>query len=452
MEKDRIVIKFGGVSLKNSQRLKNTANIIKDNLDKELVVVISAIGNSTNELIAAGKNATKGTIDYENVKKIHQNICEELNVDYSQLEELFNLIEEALISIKDEKQLSKKNHDLMMSFGERLSIIVLSEYLKVLGVNAQGLNSWDIGLISNSDYGQASILEKSTELIKYNIEKLIDNNIIAIVTGFISKEKNGNITTLGRGGSDLTASYIAQAIGAQRVILWKDVEGILTSNPKIVKNTRKINCISYKEASEMAYYGAEILHPQAIFPAMEKNIAVWIKNFLDPEAVGTKIVDTIDYLKEQSHIKTISYRTDITLIHIESNRMLGHYGFLARVFEVFDALKISVDMIATSEVSISLTLDESHDLETLEEALSHFAHVKITKNQSIVSLIGNTEESTGIFNQAFDILEENNINIKMVSYGASHVNIGFIIDSIKLEKTINALHDGLIFEEEVTVC
>lgn len=452
MEKDRIVIKFGGVSLKNSQRLINTANIIKDNLDKELVVVISAIGNSTNELIAAGKNATKGTIDFKNVKKIHQNICEELNVDYSQLEELFSLMEKALISIKDEKQLSKKNHDLMMSFGERLSIIVLSEYLKVLGVNAQGLNSWDIGLISNSDYGQASILEKSTELIKYNIEKLIDNNIVAIVTGFISKEKNGNITTLGRGGSDLTASYIAQAIGAQRVILWKDVEGILTSNPKIVKNTRKINCISYKEASEMAYYGAEILHPQAIFPAMEKNIAVWIKNFLDPEAEGTKIVDTIDYLKEQSHIKTISYRTDITLIHIESNRMLGHYGFLARVFEIFDALKISVDMIATSEVSISLTLDESHDLETLKKALSHFAHVKITKDQSIVSLIGNTEESTGIFNQAFDILEENNINIKMVSYGASHVNIGFIIDSVKLEKTINALHDGLIFEEEVTVC
>lgn len=452
MEKDRIVIKFGGVSLKNSGRLKNTAIIIKNNLDKELVVVISAIGDSTNELIKAGKNAAKGIIEYENVKNIHENICEELNIDYHQLKEIFNQMEEALIAIKEEKQLSKKNHDLMMSFGERLSIIVLSEYLKTLNINAQGLNSWDIGLISNSDYGQASILEKSSELINYNIEKLIERNILPIVTGFISKEKNGNITTLGRGGSDLTASYIAQAIGAQRVILWKDVEGILTSNPKLVKNTRKINCISYKEASEMAYYGAEVLHPQAIFPAMEKNIAVWIKNFLDPEAEGTKIVDTIDYLKNQSHIKTISYRTDITLIHIESNRMLGHYGFLARVFEVFDALKISVDMIATSEVSISLTLDESHDLDTLEEALSHFAHIKITRNQSIVSLIGNTEESTSIFNQAFDILEENNINIKMVSYGASHVNIGFIIDSVKLEKTINALHDGLIFEEEVTVC
>lgn len=452
MEKERIVIKFGGVSLKNSERLKNTASIIKNNLDKELVVVISAIGESTNELILAGTKAAKGIIDYEKVKAIHQNICEELTIDYNLLKEIFKQMEKALLGIKEEKQLSKKNHDLMMSFGERLSIIVLSEYLKLLEVKAQGFNSWEIGLVSNSNYGQASILEESSELIKYNIEKCIDQNILPIVTGFISKEKNGNITTLGRGGSDLTASYIAQAIGAERVVLWKDVEGILTSNPKLVKNTRKINCISYKEASEMAYYGAEILHPQAIFPAMEKNIAVWIKNFLDPEAKGTKIVDTIDYLKDQSHIKTISYRTDITLIHIESNRMLGHYGFLARVFEVFDALKISVDMIATSEVSISLTLDESHDLDTLEEALSHFAHVKITKDQSIVSLIGNTEESTGIFNQAFDILEENNINIKMVSYGASHVNIGFIIDSSKLEKTINALHEGLIFEEEVTVC
>jgi len=452
MEKDRIVIKFGGVSLENSERLKNTAEIIKDNLDKELVVVISAIGDSTNELIKAGQKAAMGKINFEKVEKIHQNICKALNVDYQHLVELFDQMTKALKTIKKEELVSKKYHDLMMSFGERLSVIVLSEFLKRQGVNAQGFNSWDIGLISNSDYGQASILEKSSELIKYNIDRLIEQDILPIITGFISKEKNGNITTLGRGGSDLTASYIAQAIEAKRVILWKDVEGILTSNPKLVKNTRKINCISYKEASEMAYYGAEILHPQAIFPAMEKNIAVWIKNFLDPEAVGTKIVDTIDYLKDQSHIKTISYRTDITLVHIESNRMLGHYGFLARVFEVFDALEISVDMIATSEVSISLTLDETHDLEALKDALSHFAHIKITKNQSIVSLIGNTEESTGIFNQAFEILDNNKINIKMVSYGASHVNIGFIIDSVNLEQTINVLHDGLIFEEEVTVC
>lgn len=452
MEKDKIVIKFGGVSLKNSERLKNTASIIKDNLDKELVVVISAIGDSTNELIKAGQLASNGEINFEGVKAIHEKICNELGIEFKLLEKLFNQMSKALECIKDENQFSKKNHDLMMSFGERLSIIVLSEYLKTQKVKAEAFNSWDIGLLSDSNYGQANILEKSGELIKNNIDKIISNNVIPIVTGFISKESNGNITTLGRGGSDLTASYIAQAIEANRVILWKDVEGILTSNPKIVKNTRKINCISYKEASEMAYYGAEILHPQAIFPAMEKNIAVWIKNFLDPDAVGTKIVDEIEYLKDQSHIKTISYRTDITLVHIESNRMLGHYGFLARVFEVFDALKISVDMIATSEVSISLTLDESHDLDTLKEALSHFAHVNITKDQSIVSLIGNTEESTGIFNQAFDILDKHNINIKMVSYGASHVNIGFIIDSDKLIETINVLHDGMIFEEEVTVC
>jgi len=452
MEKDKVVIKFGGVSLKNSERLKSTAKIIKNNLDKDLVVVISAIGDSTNELIKAGEKASNGRIDFKGVKTIHEEICSGLDLGFTLLEGLFLQIKKALECIKEEKQFSKKNNDLMMSFGEQLSIIVLSEYLKTQNIKAEGFNSWDIGLISDSNYGKAAILEKSSGLIKYNIEKIKRHNILPIVTGFISKESNGNITTLGRGGSDLTASYIAQAIAAKRVILWKDVEGILTSDPKLVKNTRKINCISYKEAAEMAYYGAEILHPQAIFPAMEKNIAVWIKNFLEPDAVGTKIVDAIDYLKEQSHIKTISYRTDITLIHIESNRMLGHYGFLARVFEVFDALKISVDMIATSEVSISLTLDESHDLDTLKKALSHFAHVKITKEQSIISLIGNTEESTGIFNQAFDILDKHNINIKMVSYGASHVNIGFIIDSTRLEETINVLHDGMIFEEEVTVC
>jgi len=166
MEKDRIVIKFGGVSLKNSERLKNTAKIIKNNLDKELVVVISAIGESTNELIIAGNKAAKGTIDFVNVKTIHQNICEALTIDYNRLEDIFKQMETALMAIKEEKQLSKKNYDLMMSFGERLSIIVLSEYLKVLGINAHGFNSWEIGIVSNSNYGQASILEESSEIIK----------------------------------------------------------------------------------------------------------------------------------------------------------------------------------------------------------------------------------------------------------------------------------------------
>lgn len=452
MEKEKVVVKFGGVSLKDSHRLKNTAKIIRKNLNKKLVVVISAIGDSTNALIKSASLAANGIVDYKEIKALHQDICQELSLDFKRLDESFKSLENSLLKIKAEGFLSKKNHDLVMSFGEQLSIIVLSDLLNTMGETTKPYNAWEIGLCSTSRFGNASILETSNRLIKQSIDDIFNQGVTPIITGFISKDAKGNITTLGRGGSDLTASYIAKSIEADEVILWKDVQGILTSNPKLVKNTKKINCLSYKEASEMAYFGAEILHPRAIFPAMDKDITITIKNFLEPEAKGTKIVNELNYIEEKSHIKTISYRNDITLVHIESKRMLGHYGFLAKVFQVFDALKISVDMIATSEVSISLTLDESHDLDALKESLSHFATVRITKNQSIVSLIGNTEESTSIFNQAFMLLDEAGINIKMVSYGASHVNIGFIIDSKVLKETINLLHEGLVYKEEVAVC
>ncbi|MEA1974925.1 MAG: aspartate kinase [Bacillota bacterium] len=451
MKIKRLVIKFGGVSLKNYERLKNTAEIIKDNRNKELVVVISAIGESTNELIKSSNKALNGIVDYELIKNIHIEICDKLNVDFIKLVPIFNDLEITLNRIKDSKQILKHERNLIMSYGERLSIIVLSEYLNNIGVNAKAVDSWKIGIITNSNYLNAEILESSIDVVNKNVTKLLKKEIIPIVPGFIAKDNLGFITTLGRGGSDLTASFIASAIKADKVILWKDVDGILSSNPKLVENTIKLNNISFKEASEMAFFGAEILHPQSLFPIIGKNISAEIRNFLKPNNDGTIIVDIPDN-NNNNKIKAISYKESITMIHIESNRMLGHFGFLAKVFEIFDDLKISVDMIATSEVSISLTLDDINNLENLELRLSEFATVKISNNQSIISLIGNTQKPTSIFNKAFEILKENEIEIKMVSYGASHINISFIIEANELKRTVNILHDGLILESEEKLC
>ncbi|MGM0378440.1 MAG: aspartate kinase [Bacillota bacterium] len=451
--KKKNVIKFGGVSLKNYKRVKNTAKIIKQNIKNDLVVVISAIGNSTNELIKAGKKAKKGIIDIKEIKSIHIKICNYLNIDFDKLVPLLTKLEKELELIKKNNELNNKDLDLLMSFGERLSVIVLSSYLNELNINAKAFNSWEIGLFTNSEFGSSEILETSRENINKNINKILSKDILPIVTGFIGKDTNDNITTLGRGGSDLSASYIASSINADQIILWKDVKGILSSNPTLVKDTKKLNTISFKEASEMAYYGAEVLHPQALFPAIEKDIEVKIKNFLEPESSGTIITNKVN---TESKIRTISYQKDITMVHIESRRMLGHYGFLAKVFEIFDKLKISVDMISTSEVSISLTLDNSHDLIELKENLSKFAIVKIFENQSIISLIGNTQKSSTIFRDTFDVLEKENIDVKMISYGASNVNIGFIIDSKCLEKTVNYLHQKLILDNlnkgDIKIC
>jgi len=448
METERLVIKFGGVSLKNYKRLKNTAEIIKKNNDKELVVVISAIGESTNELIKSANNALNGNIDYKSIKDIHIIICEKLNVDFLKLKILFNELEESLLKIKKSGEIKPKDTDLIMSYGERLSIIVLSEYLNNIGINAKAVNSWELGFITNSNHLNAEILSESSEFIKNNLNELLSKSIVPIVTGFIAKDKLGNITTLGRGGSDLSASYIASSINADKVVLWKDVDGILSSNPKLIDKTVKLDEISFREASEMAFFGAEILHPQSLFPVMGKNISVEIRNFLKHENKGTLIVDK---LKENNlnKIKAISYRRDVTMVQIRSNRMLGNFGFLSKVFKVFNDLEISVDMIATSEVSISLTLDERHDIEKLIERLNDFAIIKVSNNNSIVSLIGNTERSTKIFKQAFEILHKSEIDVKMVSYGASNVNICFIVKSFELEKTVNVLHAGLIEREDI---
>jgi aspartate kinase len=435
-----IAIKFGGSALADAEKIKNIAGLIEKLLDNKPIIVVSAIGNTTNELIRAGENAIQGKIDIESIKNLHYEIAKNLEINIENFSNLFAEIQNLLMGISLIRELSRRTLDYLISFGERLSVRILSSYLKQLGLNSKYFDSWDLGIVTNSNFGNAEILDDTYINLLNNLSGLESNyDYFPIITGFIGKDRDGNITTLGRGGSDLTVSVIGAALNVKEIQIWKDVDGILTCDPRVVQKPLPIPRISFEEASELAYFGAKVLHPRSILPAMRKNIPVIVKSYINPEYPGTEIINV--YMDEKELLRAITYKKNVTLVDIVSTRMLGHYGFLANVFEILNDLKISVDMVATSEVSISFTLDDDQDLEKLHEELRKISTVNIKRGNTIISLIGNVHHSSEILNQAFSILYELRINVQMISQGASKVNISFIVNDENAEICIKKLHE-----------
>lgn len=322
---------------------------------------------------------------------------------------------------------------------------IMAARLNQLGVPAQHFESWNLGLRTTSDFGKAEVLPECYENIKAAMKKL-DGSMVAVVTGFIGHDSQGRITTLGRGGSDLTASTLGAAVPVDEIQVWKDVNGIMTANPKVVPNAVPVPFVSFEEASELAYFGAEILHPISMVPAMRFNIPVRVKNSYNPDHPGTVILAD----KDQTQLVTaITSKRHVDLVDIVSTWMLGQYGFLSRVFSIFEEQKISVDCVATSEVSISLTLDaKKHDAdaeERLIKALSDIAAVTVHPNRAIVSLIANVPRSSEVLSIVFDALKEAGIQVEMLSQGASKVNISLIVKDEDAERCTQILHDRFFY-------
>lgn len=266
---------------------------------------------------------------------------------------------------------------------------------------------------------------------------------MAVVTGFIGHDEQGRITTLGRGGSDLTASTLGAAVPVDEIQVWKDVNGIMTANPKVVEDAIPVPFVTFEEASELAYFGAEILHPISMVPAMRHNIPVRVKNSYNPDHPGTVITAT----KEAATLVTaITSKRNVDLVDIVSTWMLGQYGFLSRVFSIFEEQKVSVDCVATSEVSISLTLDKKKEDDTKEqklvEALSEIASVTVHPNRAIISLIANVKRSSEVLSIVFAALKQAGIQVEMLSQGASKVNISLIVKDSEAEQATKVLHDA----------
>jgi aspartate kinase len=432
-----IIMKFGGSSVGSAETINNVAEIIKSNIRKNPVVVVSAVGGVTDKLIElAHKSVEGGELLFVNIKKIHYVILEQLNLDKSLLdkdfESLFNLVNE----IKTSKRIDNKILDRVQSFGEQMSSKIVAAQLNKLGVKAQAFNSWDLGFVTNNEFGRAEPLEETFGNLNNNIGKL---DVIPIITGFVGKTEDGDISTLGRGGSDYSAAIIGSAINASEIQIWTDVDGIMSADPKIIENVKSIDKISFAEASELSFFGAKVLHPKTILPAMDKEIPVRVLNTFKPDSNGTIILNKSNRTDEV--VKVISCKKDVIMINVNSTRMLGAYGFLARLFNVFEKYKKSVDVISTSEVSVSMTIDNEDNIDQIKDELQDVAEVRFSNNKAIISIVGEGIGSTpGITGKTFNVLGTNNINIEMISSGTSKINITFVVDGNDAAKVIKILH------------
>ncbi|MDR1107087.1 MAG: aspartate kinase [Treponema sp.] len=442
-----IVMKFGGSSLANAERIRRVADIVRDQLARKPALVLSAMGDATDHLLeAAGMALKDGTVSVSLIEDLHRNAVRELGLENAigkegplkDFDSLFEGLKNLLVGISLVRELSLRMKDCLVSFGERLSVRIMTAWLESAGVKAAALDAWDAGIVSDSNFSAAEAAPESRDRIPKALNPLINAGTVPVITGFIAKDKNGTITTLGRGGSDLSATIIAAACGAEEAQVWKDVDGILTADPRVVKNARPVEEVTYDEAAELAYFGAQVLHPRAMLPCMKTGIPVLVKNSFNPLAPGTRIVPSPGV--KPGPVRAITSRKNVTLVDLASTRMLGQYGFLEGVFSAFARRRISVDMVATSEVSVSLTLDAAHDLEELRGELEKIASVEIKTGKAIVTIVGDVRRSSEILARSFRTCEILGVPVQMVSQGASKVNISFIVDDTEAADVVNALH------------
>lgn len=446
---DRVVCKFGGSSLANAERLREVTKLVKMQLAasaKPPIVVLSAMGPSTNELLAAGDRAlTEGVVDMTSIRNRAYEACEELDLSKEDLVDplLLNL-DQLLLGVKFIKELSPRTMDYLVSFGERLSVRIFAAHLRQNeGLPARAVDAFDAGFRSNSSFTNAELCDVTEAQVSSFFATSLPTDAVAVVTGFIAKDEDGNITTLGRGGSDLTASTIGAALGVTEVQVWKDVDGILSTDPRIVKAAVPVPSVMFEEAAEMAYFGAKVLHPIAMMPAMRANIPVRVKNSYNPSHPGTVIVRE-RAVGAENPVTAISVKRGVQLVDIVSTRMLGAYGFLAEVFKLFATHQVSVDMIATSEVSVSLTLDAAKQdvrvMDALADDLRQVARVSFSTDHAIVSLVANVKRSSEVLARSMHVLNKAGIEVQMISQGASKYNISMIVADAEATRAIALIH------------
>ncbi len=437
-----IIMKFGGATLQSAKHLTHVAQLIQQRQHRQPVVVVSAIGETTNTLEEASSRAVAGNCDIEAITAFHRSICDQLTIDVTPVNALLTALERILRGVSLVGELSPRSYDSIVSYGEQLSATILASLLHIQGMEARPCHSGDLGLITDGCHRNAKILDSSYVQLNASLAQLTAAGIIPVVTGFIGRSSDGATTTLGRNGSDLSAAILGAAVGAEEVQLWKDVAGIMTADPRRVQGALPIERLSFDEASEMAYFGAKILHPSCIVPAMQASVPVRVCCVREPHLPGTAIS------KESSAasraVKAIHTKNEQVMVDITSTRMLGQAGFLGRVFSIFAELDISVDVIATSEVSISLTLDSDSHISDLRDRLGQFACVEIEPEVTIVNFIGCHQSPSNFLSEALEIFRDHDVDVLMISHGASKVNTNVIVRDSEIMRCLQQLHDGMI--------
>ncbi|MCF6242706.1 MAG: aspartate kinase [Bacteroidales bacterium] len=435
------VLKFGGTSVGSADKIKNVAKIIND--DEEKIVVLSAMSGTTNKLeeiatLFLNGKKEEAVVQIELLKKNYYQVVKELfKSDEYQIkgQELIKQHFDNLLSFTKDV-FTRYEERAVLAQGELLSTALLQFYLEEQKIKSTIIPALNFMRIDKS-------LEPDEYYIRENLKRELaqyPNIKLFITQGYICRNAFGEIDNLKRGGSDFTASLIGAELGADEIQIWTDIDGFHNNDPRFVEKTFPIHELSFDEAAELAYFGAKILHPSSVLPAKNKNIPVRLKNTMQPDAPGTLITE--NEVEEEGEIKAVAAKDGITAVKIKSGRMLLAYGFLRRVFEVFERYKTPIDMITTSEIAVSVTIDNPQYLPEIKKELESYASVEIDRNQSIICVVGNLiAEGKGIALKVINALED--IPLRMISYGGSKHNISVLINAEDKIKALNELNNKL---------
>ncbi|HMS40182.1 MAG TPA: lysine-sensitive aspartokinase 3 [Pyrinomonadaceae bacterium] len=441
-------MKFGGTSVGDVPAFERVFRIVSEQIEKNPVVIVSAMTKVTDALLNAFEIAKRGEIEnailsldehferHQAVARHFLNSAQQklfqIEIDFAQKE-----LSELLMRVSRRSLPLSMLKDAIVSYGEQLSSRLLAEVLKSKNIAARQMDSRRL-IVTDDEYGAAvPIWDETEKLIKVELETLIVNGEVPVMGGFIAASRSGETTTLGRGGSDYSAALVAAAIRAQELQIWTDVTGVMTCDPRICGEARTIPVLSYEEAAELAYFGAKVLHPKTIQPAVDYSIPVRVCNTFEPEIIGTMVLAESD--EAPNKIKSIAHKKNITILRISSARMLGSYGFMSALFQVFERYRTVIDVISTSEVSVALTLDNTASLENIINELKRLGEVEVEPNYSVICVVGEgLRSSSGLASKIFSTIAD--INISLISHGASSVNLTFVVKEDVVSEVIKRLH------------
>ena len=461
-----VVMKFGGTSVEDPAAITRTAAIVAGRvaMGKQTVVVVSAMAKVTDMLLRAAAAAASGDRTgalaiSSRLRCRHRDTAAALVKSPAESVALCNLIEQKFDSLDEILrglaailELTPRISDLITSYGERLSSRMIAAAFNERGINAVHVDARDV-IITDSQFQKAvpqdALIEKRAA---EHLRPLTNNGKVPVMGGFIASNEDGITTTLGRGGSDFTAALVGGALTADAIEIWTDVDGIMTSDPRVCPDALRVKVISFEEAAELAYFGAKVLHPATILPAVKRNIPVLVLNSRNPSNEGTRIISIAPHCS--SPFKSIAVKKKLSIIDVVASRMLMTHGYLKAIFDIFDHHKCPVDMVSTSEVSVSLTVDSNDKLPAIAADLSKLADVKYEGKKALVCLVGeDIRGQSGMAAQVFNAIRHT--NVRMISQGASEINMSFMIEEDDADEAVRSLHatffsnpDPAIFDVE----
>jgi aspartate kinase len=433
-----LVMKFGGSSVADRAQIEKVLGIVRSRADKRPVVVSSAHKGITDALVNAAKAAAHGDCDPDAVIAKQQRVARELGCADELLEPLFAEIRDLLRGIQLVKELSPRSLDYISSFGERLSVRAIADFFTRQGLPSTAHDVWDLGFVTDSCFGAARPVSGYEARVKAAFAALpVDR--LPIVTGFIGKNERGEVTTVGRNGSDLTATLLGAALDAEEVQIWSDTDGVMTADPSLIPAAHNIPHMRFEEAAELAYFGSRVLHPSTLLPAMARRIPVRVLNTNRPEHRGTVIHE--DAPANPTPVTSIAYKENQFVLTLSSTRMFGEAGFLSEVFAICARNGVVIDLVTTSEVSVSLTANRREPIERAADELRKLGEVTLSPGRTVLAVVGqHLVTRVGLGADILRAVAQADVNVEMISYASGSINLSMVVADADVGRAVSVLH------------